>query len=122
MLCGSSSSIPQCQRILRIDVDNPSPSPLIGQVDANRDSHSHAQLDRGRDQCSMQADHNRFAIACSIVATTTVDRNHHFNRDAATTSRLLKRPIGSHWQWNILPSVPSHVTDGVPDSPAVPGT
>jgi len=67
---------PAVQRVLRIDIDNPSRSTLIRQVDVNRDSYSIAQPNRGCDQCSVKVDDDGLAIARPRLSTTLNRDNH----------------------------------------------
>ena len=67
---------PAVQRVLRIDIDNPSRSTLIRQVDVNRDSHSTAQANRGCEQCSVKVDDDGLAIA-SPTFSPTLNRDNH---------------------------------------------
>jgi len=86
---------PAVQRVLRIDIDNPSRSTLIRQVDANRDSHSTAQSDCGYDQRSMKVDDDGLAIARS-TPSFTLNRDQHLERDTSTSSGLAKCRWGGH--------------------------
>jgi hypothetical protein len=63
-------------RVLRIDIDNPSRSTLIRQVDVNRDSHSTAQPNCGCDQCSVKVDDDGLAIARQTLSAT-LNRDYH---------------------------------------------
>ncbi len=67
---------PAVQRVLRIDIDNPSRRTLIRQVDVNRDSHSTAQPNRGCDQCSVKVDDDGLAIARPRLRATLNRDNH----------------------------------------------
>src|ERR1019366_6094779 len=65
---------PAVQRVLRIDVDNPSRSTLIRQVDVNRDSHPTTQPNCGRDQCSVKVDDDSLAFARQSLSASTSSR------------------------------------------------
>src|ERR1035437_6191955 len=67
---------PAAQRVLRIDIDNPSRSPLVRQVDMNRDSHSTTQPVCGCDQCYVKVDDDGLAIA-RPTPSTTLNRDNH---------------------------------------------
>ena len=66
---------PAAQRVLRIDIDNPSRSSLIRQVDVNRYSHSTAQPNCGCDQCSVKVDDDGLAIARPMLSATLNNRD-----------------------------------------------
>ncbi len=68
---------PAVQRVLRIDIDNPSRSMLIRQVDVNRDSHSTTQPNCGCDQCSMKADDDGLALARPAPSASLNNRDNH---------------------------------------------
>src|ERR1019366_563359 len=68
---------PAVQQVLRIDIDNPSRSTLIRQVDLNRDSHSAAQPNCGCDQCSVKVDDDGLAIASPTLSATLNNRDNH---------------------------------------------
>ncbi len=80
---------PAVQRVLRIDIDNPSRSTLVRQVDVNRDSYSIAQPNRGCDQCSVTVDHDGLAVARPAL-TALLNRDNHLQRDTSTSSGLMK--------------------------------
>ena len=65
---------PAVQRVLRIDIDNPSRSTLIRQVDVNRDSHSTTQPNCGCDQCSVKVDDDSLAFARQSLSASTSSR------------------------------------------------
>src|ERR1035437_2972560 len=65
---------PAVQRVLRIDIDNPSRSTLIRQVDVNRDSHPTAQPNCGCDQCSVKVDDDSLAFARQSLSASTSSR------------------------------------------------
>ena len=65
------------QRVLRINIDNPSRSTFIRQVDVNRDSHSATQPNRGCDQRSMKVDHDGLALAGPTLSAT-LDGDYYF--------------------------------------------
>jgi hypothetical protein len=67
---------PAEQRVLRIDINNPSCSTLIRQVDANRDSHSTTQPNCGCDQRSVKVDDDGLALACPTLSATR-DGDYH---------------------------------------------
>ena len=87
---------PAMQRVSRIDVDNPSRSTLIRQVDVNRDFHSTTQPNCGRDQCSLKVDDNGLAIARPTFSATTFDGDKHLERDTSASSGLAKCRRGGH--------------------------
>jgi hypothetical protein len=68
---------PAVQRVLRIDIDNPSRSTLIRQVDVNRDSHSTTQPNCGCDQCSVKVDDDGLALARPALSATLNNRDNH---------------------------------------------
>ena len=80
---------PAVQRVLRIDIDNPSRSTLVRQVDVNRDSHSIAQPNRGCDQCSVKVDDDGLAVARPALSAI-LNRDNHLQRDTSTSSGLMK--------------------------------
>lgn len=82
-------------RVLRINIGNPSCSPLIRQVDKNRDPHSLPQLNSGCDQCSMKVDDDGLAIAGPILSVT-LDSDSDLERHTSTSSGLMKRRCGGH--------------------------
>jgi hypothetical protein len=85
---------PALQRVLRIDVNNPSSSSFVRHVDVNRDSHSSAQPNCRCDQRSIKADNDSLAIACPTFIT--FDGDYHLQRNASTSSRFVKRDRGGH--------------------------
>src|SRR5208282_3951684 len=80
---------PAAQRVLRIDIDNPSPSTLVRQVDVNRDSYSIAQPNRGCDQGSVKIDDDGLAVARPAL-TAILNRDNHLQRDTSASSGLMK--------------------------------
>src|ERR1035437_7316655 len=68
---------PALQRVLRIDIDTPSRSTLVRQVDVNRDSHSTTQPNCGCDQCSVKVDDDGLALASPTLSATLNNRDNH---------------------------------------------
>src|ERR1035437_8872980 len=87
---------PAVQRVLRIDIDNPSRSTLIRQVDVNRDSHPTTQPNCGCDQCSVKVDDDGLALARPALSATLNNRDNYLERDTSTSTGIMKRPCGGH--------------------------
>jgi hypothetical protein len=68
---------PAAQRVLRIDIDNPSRSTLVRLVDVNRDSHPTAQPNCGCDQCSVEVDDDGLALARPTPSAALDNRENH---------------------------------------------
>jgi hypothetical protein len=86
---------PTVHRVGRININNPSRSTLVRQVDMNRNSHSSAQPNGGCDQCSVKVDGDGLAVA-PAAPRFTLHRKNHLQRDAGTSSGLVKRRRGRH--------------------------
>ena len=67
---------PAVQQVLRIDIDNPSRSTLVRQIDMNRDSKAQAQFDCGCDHCTVKADDDGLPIA-GLTLSTTLNSDCH---------------------------------------------
>lgn len=83
------------KRVRGIGVDDPGASPFVRQVGVNGDSPSDAQPNRRCDQCSAKTDSDGLALT-ERAASVVPYRDYHFQGDAVTSSRLVKRPSGGH--------------------------
>ena len=83
---------PAVQRVLRIDINYPSPGSLVRQVDVYRDSHSRSQPDFRSDQCSMDVDDDSLCLA-GPAQIIILKRDHNLQRDTSTASVFPKRRL-----------------------------
>ena len=86
---------PAVQRILRIDINYPSPGSLVRQVDVYRDSHSRSQPDFRSDQCSMDVDDDSLSVA-GPTPRNILKRDHNLQRDTSAAPRFPKRHLRGH--------------------------
>ncbi len=86
---------PAVQRILRIDINYPSPGSLVSQVDIDRNSHPRSQSECRRDQCSVDVDDNSLSVA-SPTSRIILKRNNHLQRDTSAASGIAKCRLRRH--------------------------
>jgi len=80
---------PAVLRILRVDINNASRSPLVRHVDLYRNSHPRSQPDCGCDQCSLKMDDYGLAIARPSLRAT-LDGDYHLQWDPSAASGFMK--------------------------------
>jgi hypothetical protein len=86
---------PAVQRVLRIDINNPSGNTLIRYVDVNRDAHSAAQCNPGSDQCSLKIDDDGLSFTRPSLGTA-LHGNSHPQGNPSASSRFMKGLWGRH--------------------------